>query len=150
MELNLDYKEILNILKKYKVKYLIVGAYAVSFYTEPRFTKDLDIWIEPSIKNAQRLFSSLKEFGAPLKNITVSDFTKRDIIYQIGVVPIRIDIITRLPGVKFDKAWKSKKSTKYGDTLINIIGVEELIKSKKRIGRLQDKLDIKKFIQYKK
>ncbi|MCM8801365.1 MAG: hypothetical protein NC912_05100 [Candidatus Omnitrophica bacterium] len=88
-----DYKELLRLLNRHKVRYLIVGAYAVIYYTEPRYTKDIDIWVEPDIKNAKKVYQVLKRFGAPLKGINVEDFTKRNLVYQIGVAPVRVDIM---------------------------------------------------------
>ncbi len=144
MDISSDYRDLFRILNKHKVKYLLVGAYAVVYYTEPRFTKDLDVCVKPDIKNAGKLCKALKKFGAPLKNISPKDFCKKGMVYQIGVAPIRIDIITGLTGVKFDTAWKNRIKSKYGDTAVNIIGIKELVKSKKKLGRLQDKIDLKK------
>lgn len=146
MDMSLDYKELFNILNKYKVKYLIVGAYAVAYYTEPRFTKDVDIWVKASPENAGRLYEALKEFGAPLKDIYPEDFTNENLVYQIGVAPIRVDIIMGLPSFKFDLAWKSRARARYGNVPINIIGIKELVKSKKKIGRAQDRLDLDRLL----
>jgi len=121
-----------------------VGAYAVVYYTEPRFTKDIDIWVNQDIKNAHKLCKALKEFGAPLKDISVTDFTNKKMIYQIGVAPIRIDIILGLYNLKFNSAWKNRTRTKYGGVPINVLGINELIKSKKKSKRAQDRLDLKK------
>jgi hypothetical protein len=123
---------------------LIVGAYAVSYYTEPRFTKDLDIWIEPSESNAVKLYKALKEFGAPLRGVKVEDFTKEDLIYQIGVAPVRIDIMMGLPALRFEECWKNRKRVKFGKIYVNLIGIKELIKTKKKLGREQDLLDVKR------
>ncbi|MCS7152103.1 MAG: nucleotidyltransferase [Endomicrobia bacterium] len=144
MELSSDYRELLNVLKKYKVRYLVVGAYAVIYYTEPRYTKDIDIWVKPDIKNAVRLYNALKEFGAPLRGIRVEDFTNPNLIYQIGVEPVRVDIIMSLPGVSFDTAWKRRKKVMYGDIQINLLSIEDLIKVKKKLRRPNDILDIEK------
>ncbi len=149
MQLSSDYKDILRIFNEHKVRYLVVGAYAVSYYTEPRFTKDLDIWIEPAEKNAQNVFDALKVFGVPLKGISSDDFTNKKLVYQIGVAPIRVDIITGLTGLNFANAWRNKKRVKYGNTTMNMIGIEELISSKKGIKRDQDKLDLKKLKRIK-
>jgi hypothetical protein len=134
-------------LNGHKVRYLIVGAYAVIFYTEPRYTKDIDIWIEPTLKNAERLYNALTEFGAPLKNITAMDFANKKTIYQIGVAPVRVDIITNISGSTFPGAWKNRRKTKYADVAINIIGVKELIRSKKKTGRPLDLNDITRLKQ---
>jgi len=92
---------------------MVVGAYAMMYYTEPRFTKDIDIWVNNNTGNAKKVFMALKEFGAPLKDVDICDFTKKNMIYQIGVAPVRIDIMIGLPGLKFENAWKNRKRTKY-------------------------------------
>ena len=143
MNISSDYKDLFKILNTYKVQYLVVGAYAVTYYTEPRFTKDLDLWINPDIKNATKLYTALKKFGAPLKGIEIEDFMNEELIYQVGVAPIRVDILMGLNGIKFYLAWKSRKKSKYGKIPINILGMKELINSKKRSNRLQDRLDLK-------
>jgi len=107
MQIPLDYKELLKILNRHKAKYLIVGAYAVAYYAEPRYTKDIDIWIESSQNNARKVYSALKKFGAPLENITLNDFTNENLVYQVGVAPIRVDIIMGLKGLNFEKAWEN-------------------------------------------
>ncbi|MCX5716614.1 MAG: nucleotidyltransferase [Candidatus Omnitrophica bacterium] len=123
---------------------MVIGAYAVAFYTEPRYTKDLDIWVSNDTANIKRLYKALVDFGAPLKNVFVEDFANKKMIYQIGVAPVRIDIIMNLPGLKFENAWEKRKKTNYGHVPINILGIEELVSSKKRTKRERDILDIKK------
>ena len=138
-----DYKELLSILNKHKVKYLIVGAYAVIHYTEPRYTKDLDIWIESETENAKRAYAALKEFGAPLKNISPEDFTNKNLVYQIGVEPVRVDIIMGIPGIEFIRAWKYRKVAVFDNIRVNIIGINQLIMSKKKARRDMDLIDLK-------
>ena len=147
MKISFDYKDLFNILNTYKVRYLVVGAYAVAYYAEPRFTKDLDIWIKPELKNADRLYNALKQFGAPLKGICTEDFTDKGMVFQIGVAPIRVDIMMGLSGIRFDSAWKRRIRAKYADVPINILGIKELIKAKKRTNRLQDRLDLEKLTE---
>lgn len=144
MDISLDYKDLFKTLNRHKVKYLVIGAYAVAFYTEPRYTKDLDIWVSNDTANIKRLYKALVDFGAPLKNVFVEDFANKKMIYQIGVAPVRIDIIMNLPGLKFENAWEKRKKTNYGHVPINILGIEELVSSKKRTKRERDILDIKK------
>lgn len=146
MDISSDYRDLFRELNKHKVKYLVVGAYAVVYYTEPRFTKDLDIWVKADTKNAGKLYRALKEFGAPLKNVHPEDFTNESLVYQIGLAPIRVDIIMGLPGIKFDLAWKNSTRSKYGGTPINILGIEELVRSKKKTNRAQDRLDLKRLM----
>ena len=143
MRISYDYEDLFKILNKYRVKYLVAGAYAVSYYAEPRFTKDIDIWVDPKPSNAQRVYNALKAFGAPLRGITPKDFTNKKIIYQIGVPPLRVDIMMGLPGLTFAKAWEKRKKTKYNKTSIYILSKQDLIVSKEQIKRDQDILDIK-------
>ena len=142
MDISSDYRELFKILNKHKVKYLVVGAYAVIFYTEPRYTKDIDVWVEPTLKNAEKLYKALGEFGAPLKDISAKDFANKKTIYQIGVAPVRIDIITGISGSIFTEAWKGRQKTRYADVSINVIGIKDLIRSKKKTGRPLDLNDI--------
>ena len=142
MQIPSDYKDLLKILNKHKAKYLIVGAYAVTYYTEPCYTKDIDIWIDSSCNNAKKIYSALKEFGAPLKNITLNDLTNENLVYQIGVAPVRVDIIMGLKGLKFDKAWENRTKTTLEDIKVNIVGLEELIKSKKQTKRDRNGKDL--------
>lgn len=142
MLLPLDYRELLSILNRHKVKYLIVGAYAVIHYTEPRYTKDLDIWIEPTKINAFRVYQALEEFGAPLKGIERDDFTNLSLVYQMGVAPVRIDIIMGLGKLKFSSAWRKRVRTSYEGVPVNIIGIKELIKVKRKTKRPLDAADI--------
>ena len=144
MEIKSDYEEILRIFNEYKVKYLIVGAYAVIYYTEPRYTKDIDIWVKPDKKNAVKVYQALKEFGAPLTKVSVEDFTNKDLIYQIGVAPVRVDIIMSLPEIDFDTAWKRRKRIRYGNILVNILNINDLIKVKSKLKRPNDILDLEK------
>ena len=144
MQIPLDYEEMLKTLNTCKVKYMIVGAYAVSYYMEPRFTKDIDIWVKPKRENAIKVYEALKEFGAPLRDVKPEDFTDKNIVYQIGVAPIRIDIMMDIGGVTFDIAWKNKRRIKFGKTPTYVIGVYDLIRAKKRSSRPQDILDMEK------
>src|SRR5436305_14972922 len=104
------YKEMLRILNERGVEYLIVGGYAVMKFTEPRYTKDLDLWVDNSPQNSVRLYNALAKFGAPLQNdgVTEDTFTQERVVYQIGVAPVRIDISTHVDGVTFARAWKNR------------------------------------------
>ena len=137
-----DYKELLKILNKHKVRYLVVGAYAVIYYTEPRYTKDLDIWVEPGEENAQKVYNVLKEFGAPLRDILSQDFTNKYMVYQIGVAPVRVDILMGLGDIPFVQAWKNRKTANFEGVKVNIIGIHELIIAKAKARRRVDKTDI--------
>jgi hypothetical protein len=144
MAINQDYKDLFKLFNQYKVQYLVAGAYAVIFYTEPRYTKDIDIWINPTPLNAKRAWNALKEFGAPLKDISVNDLCNSHMIYQIGVEPNRIDILMGIPGLEFQSAWEKRQKTKYDNVNISIINIEHLIKAKKTANRPQDNIDLKR------
>jgi hypothetical protein len=138
-----DYSELLKILNAHKARYLIVGAYAVIYHTEPRYSKDIDIWVDPEMANAHKVYAALKEFGAPLQGIKVEDFTNTSLVYQIGVAPVRVDIIMGLPGITFSQAWKNKAKAKFEDVMTNILGLNELIKAKEKAMRSIDAIDVK-------
>ncbi len=112
------------------------------FYTEPRYTKDIDIWVEPEIENAKRLWRALEIFGAPLHEIEVREFTDENLIYQIGVEPNRIDIIMGIEGVTFSDAWQNREHSSYSDVTINLISLQDLITAKEKTARPQDLLDL--------
>ena len=104
MDVNPDFRDLFKVLNACRVRYIVVGAHAVVYYTEPRYTKDLDIWVDPSPENASRVFRALAEFGAPLKGITEQDLTNPDMIYQIGVEPNRIDFMMDIEGIELTPA----------------------------------------------
>ena len=139
-----DFKELLNLFEKHEVRYLIVGGYAVMKYSEPRFTKDLDMWIATDLKNADAVYAALKEFGAPLANLTADDFTHQDYFYQMGKAPLRVDIMMSIPGVKFEEAWENREMVELDDLKIPFISRSDLIRAKEAGGRPQDKIDIDK------
>jgi hypothetical protein len=135
------FKELLRKFNEHQVKYLIVGAYAVMNYTEPRYTKDLDVWIEPSQVNAERVFKALADFGAPLESVTIEDFTNPELIFQIGIAPHRIDILMSVKGLEFAEAWVRRIETYFEDVPIVIVSKEDLLTAKEAMGRPQDLLD---------
>ncbi len=141
--LNEDYKEILQILLKNEANFLIVGAYAMAAYGYPRATGDFDIWVESSAENSEKIYKSLSDFGAPLSDITEKTFAEKDIVFQIGVAPRRIDIITHIDGVKFKDAYLDKEEIEIEKLKIPFLSKENIIKNKKATGREKDKLDIK-------
>jgi predicted nucleotidyltransferase len=130
------------ILNTAGVRYLIVGAHAVSFHVEPRTTKDLDIWVDHAAENVNRLYAALAQFGAPLEGINTKDFCNPEIVYQIGLPPNRIDIIMGLEGISFEEAWHNCVQTAYGGERIFMIGREDLIKVKRIAARPQDLEDV--------
>ena len=102
--MNPDYSELLHLLGAYKVRYLIVGGYAVMKYAEPRFTKDLDLWVENNLPNARRLRNALAAFGAPIEKYTPEDLVRPGMVHQFGIPPLRVDILSSLPGLNFHEA----------------------------------------------
>ena len=142
--LNSDLIELLQILNKNKTKYIIVGAYAVIQYTEPRYTKDLDIWVDSSVENSKKVWKSLVEFGAPLENVNIKDFQNEENVFQLGIDPNRIDIIMGLENLVFDASWQSSKIFEFKSVHVKVLNIDDLIKSKKSTGRIQDQLDIEK------
>jgi len=139
MKINSDYKDLLRSLNAADVRYLIVGGYAVMIHTEPHFTKDLDIWIEPSFGNANKLVQALAQFGAPLRGIDAGDFTEPDVFYQIGIDPVRIDILTSLPGVDFADAWERRLAVDFDGEPASVISRDDLIVSKRITDRIRDR-----------
>ncbi|NUO83638.1 hypothetical protein HUU05_26485 [candidate division KSB1 bacterium] len=121
---------------------MVVGAYAVIFHTEPRYTKDLDIWVEPAKKNAARVWNALAKFGAPLHELTLNDLCNPDMVYQVGIEPNRFDIIMDIAGVTFAEAWEDRVASTYADQPIFIMSREHLLRAKKTANRLQDQLDV--------
>ena len=139
-----DFKELLSLFEKHEIRYLIVGGYAVMKYSEPRFTKDLDIWIATDPANANAVYEALKEFGAPLANLTADDFTDQDCFYQMGRPPLRVDIMMSIPGIEFQDAWNKREMVELAGHTIPFISRSDLIRAKKASGRPQDKIDIDK------
>jgi len=142
MGINQDFKDLFRILNEFGIRYLVVGAYALIYYTEPRFTKDLDIWIEPSPDNAKKVWQALVKYGAPMIDISPEDFCNPEIVYQIGVEPNRIDVMMDIAGVGFVDAWVNRVESTYGDEQIHLISLDDLIRAKRKAGRLQDRLDL--------
>jgi len=136
-------------LNTVKAEYLITGAHAVIAYTEPRFTKDLDILVRPVPDNARKVYRALMKFGAPLSKIKAEDFLDVDMVYQIGIAPNRIDILTSVKDVSFDEALADSRQIDYDGIPIRIMGRDTLIRVKKAVGRPQDRLDVEKLEEFK-
>ena len=141
MLVNSDFKELLSILNDKGVKYLVIGGYAVIKYAEPRYTKDLDLWIKADAQNARAVFAALRDFGAPLTNLTPDDFAKEGYFYQMGVPPVRVDILMSIPGLSFEAAWAKREEVNFDGVQLPFISKEDLIISKRASGRPQDILD---------
>lgn len=127
--MNSDFRDLLRTLSDAGARFLIVGAYAVSFHSEPRATGALDIWIDPARDNAARVYRALASFGTPLSKLSESDLSAPDVVSQIGVAPRRIDIMTSITGVDFEDAWPTRTNATYGGVGFPIIGIDALIKS---------------------
>jgi hypothetical protein len=144
MRVNSDFKELFAALNEAEVKYLLVGGYAVGWYAEPRFTKDLDVWVGSSGDNPERVLAALKRFGAPLDDLTVEDLATEGTVFQMGLPPNRIDILTEVSGgVDFETAWASRAQGRFDGVPFNVIGLTELIQNKEAVGRPQDVRDAK-------
>ena len=116
MKINSDFRDLLQSLNAGGVRYLIVGGYALMVHTEPRYTKDLDLWIEPAVGNATLMIAALAEYGAPTSNIAPEDFVEPDVFFQIGVEPVRVDIMTSVAGLDFEGAWNRRVTVDFGGT----------------------------------
>ncbi|MBN1405201.1 MAG: hypothetical protein JW946_01625 [Candidatus Omnitrophica bacterium] len=150
MKVQKDYEELLELFSKNKVKYFIVGAYAVAFYARPRYTKDIDILIEPTAENARKVIKSLRKFGFKKLNLAEEDFSRPGRIIQLGYEPVRIDIMTSIEGIDFKKAWKNREISNYGDQRVFFISKADLIKNKRESNRKQDRLDLEILSQLRK
>jgi hypothetical protein len=139
--LNEDYRDALHTLLNNEVRFLVVGAYALGAYGYPRATGDFDIWVDTSMENSKKTYVSLAEFGAHLADISEQTFTEKGIIFQIGIAPRRIDIITCIDGVDFREAYEKKEIIEVDGLKIPFLSKEDLIKNKRSTGREKDRLD---------
>ena len=140
--MNPDFKELLLAFNAHNVEYLIVGAHALAAHGHVRATKDLDLWVRPEESNAQKVLGALSVFGAPLSGLTVDDLSRKETIFQIGLPPIRIDVITNIDGVEFEDAWPDRLETVFGGVPAFVISRQHLIRNKKASARLQDLADV--------
>lgn len=140
--MNQDFVAMLSALHGVGAEFLVVGAHALAIHGRPRATGDLDLWARPTPENAERVWRALADFGAPLDSITVEDLTRPDVVFQIGVAPRRIDILTSISGVEFSEAWGSRVTVPIGDLTVPVLGREALIANKRAVGRLQDLADL--------
>ncbi len=142
MKVEKDYEEFLSLFNKHKVKYCIIGAFAVAFYAKPRYTKDIDILVESCKDNAQKILKVLEEFGFGNLSISQDDLTTEGNILQLGYEPLRIDLLTKLEGFLFQDIWKNKMTGEYGSEKVYFIGLDDLIRNKKQSDRPTDRIDI--------
>ena len=142
MMVNSDFKDLLSLFNGYQIKYLVVGGYAVIKYTEPRFTKDLDLWVKADQENAAAVFQALLEFGAPLEGMTKDDFAHEGYFYQMGMPPVRVDILMSIKGLTFKDAWARRVEVDFDGILVPFISKQDLITTKRASGRPQDLIDV--------
>jgi hypothetical protein len=140
--LNQDFKEFIQSLNDNAVRYLLVGGYAVALHGYPRYTKDLDIWVDSTAENAARIIKALQQFGFGSLDLKKSDFTILDQVVQLGYPPTRIDILTSLSGVEFSKCYPSRVVEEIDGVPVSFIDLENLKKNKKATGRHQDLADV--------
>jgi predicted nucleotidyltransferase len=140
--LNDDYKDILRILSDEKVKFILVGAYAMAAHGYLRATMDIDIWVQPEAENAAAVLRSLEIFGVPILELTADDLQQEGIVYQIGVAPRRIDTLTSVDGLEFEKAWANSKIVDIEGIKVHVLSIPDLIINKRSTGRTKDLADV--------
>jgi hypothetical protein len=141
MGINRDFRDLLFEFNAREVRYLVVGGYAVSFHTKPRYTKDIDFWVDTEPSNARKTWESLGAFGAPLSGVSIADFGEAGTIFQVGQPPNRIDVLTRLESLSFEDAWAHRVEGSYGDQKAWFLSRDHLIRNKRAVGRPQDLAD---------
>jgi hypothetical protein len=141
---NSDFKELLSEFNAHRVEYLVVGAHALAAHGHVRATKDLDVWVRPEAENALRVLRALRAFGAPLHDLTSEDLVQPGVVFQIGVPPIRIDVLTSIDGIEFTEAWEGRVATAFAEVPVFVLSRDHLIKNKKASGRLQDLADVER------
>lgn len=142
MEIQSDFKELLELFNANKVEYVIVGGYALAFHGAPRFTGDIDLFVSSDRDNAKRILAALKQFGFGSLELSEEDFTCPDRVIQLGVPPVRIDIMTSLTDLSWQRVASNKVACSYGNTQVYFISKEDLISNKKALGRKKDLADI--------
>ena len=142
MKTEKDYEEFLALLNKHEVRYCVIGAFALAFHAHPRYTKDIDILVEASTENAKKIMSVLNEFGFGSLDLNIEDLVTQGNIIQLGYEPVRIDIMTSIKGLDFNKVWREHVTGPYGRQTVNYIDRQNLIASKKLSDRIQDKADL--------
>lgn len=139
-----DFRDMLLALQNANVKFLVVGGFAMGAHGHSRMTKDIDVWVERDKGNAERVYAALAEFGAPLDGITPEDFTLQDVIYQVGVEPIRVDILTSVEALSFSDAYANRVNDVLFGVKVACLSKEDLIANKRSVGRTQDLADIER------
>ncbi len=142
--LNQDFKEFVQSLNENRVRYLVIGGYAVALHGHPRYTKDLDVWVESSPENAARVVKALEQFGFASLGLTAEDFLASDQVIQMGLPPNRIDMLTSVEGIQFESCYPSRVQVVIDGVRVNFIDLENLKKNKRAVGRAQDLADLEK------
>ena len=142
MEVQKDFEEFLALLRDNEVKFIIVGGYALAFHGAPRYTGDIDVFVKPDPSNAKRILKALADFGFSSLDITVDDFKDPNKVIQLGLPPIRIDIITSISGVTWEEADETKAPGLFGDVSVSYLGKEQFIINKRATGRMKDLADL--------
>ncbi len=142
--MNPDFLDLLRALSVSEARFLVVGAYAVTFHGPPRSTGDLDLWIEPSAGNAARVWAALESFGAPLESLRVEDLQAPGQVLQLGLPPRRIDLLTSLTGLEFEHAWAKRVNTNIEGIACAFLGRDDLITNKRALGRPRDLADLER------
>ena len=142
MNVQPDFRELLALFNERKIEYIIVGAYALAYHGAPRFTGDIDIYVRPTPGNAKRIIESLDSFGFGSLGLTADDFQKPEQVIQLGVPPVRIDLITSITGVSWEQADAGKVAGKYGDVDVHYLGLDQYTQNKRATGRKKDLADL--------
>ena len=144
--MNSDFNELIAEFNAHSVEFLVVGAHALAAHGHVRATKDLDVWIRPEVENAGRVLAALRSFGAPLHDLTVDDLATPGVVFQIGVAPVRIDVLTAIDAVTFADAWLGRVQSEFGGHSVFVLSREHLIENKRASGRLQDLADVERLL----
>lgn len=142
--MNSDFKDLLSLFEKHRVRYLIAGGYAVIRYTEPRYTKDLDVVVGSAVGETERVAAAMAEFGFPMTQSQIERFRQPNQMIVIGRPPSRIDILNELIGVDFEEAWKRRESVQIEGLTVSFVSLADLIEAKRAADRPQDRLDLAK------
>jgi len=137
-----DFRDLLSTFNAHRVEYLVVGAHALAAHGHVRATGDLDVWVRPEAANAKRVMAALQAFGAPLQDLTEADLLHPGTVFQIGIAPLRIDVLTGIDGVAFDDAWANRLTARFVDLPVPVLSAKDLITNKRTVGRAQDLADV--------
>lgn len=140
--MNPHFVEILRAFRDEGVEHLVIGAHAMAAHGHVRATLDIDLWVRPSAENAARTWRALQRFQAPLSKMALSDFAEPEVLYQIGLPPSRIDIMTSVTGLDFDAAWPNRIMASFGDVECPVLGLDDMRTAKRAAGRLKDLADL--------